>query len=790
MAGICTKLRMDLEIRPESSDPGAASVVKDPVTRRFYRFTPEQTSVLKLLNGWHDPCEIALAVEEKSGKSISPSQVEDFIGNLRKFLLLDEPIVWKKLEGLRPIRRWSIRRLLQFKIHLVNPDAFLTGLEKRLAFCFRPAFQWASAGLLFLAVCVAVSNYEELFLSMSSLFTIYSVPVVLALAFPVMTIHEIAHGLALKHFGGKVHEMGLMVMYFIPAFYCNVDDAWMMPRKQRTLVTLAGGYAQILICALAVVFWRILAPETPASRLLVVVIAFSSIQTLFNFNPLIKLDGYYLLSDLLNLPNLRQKAFGSIKQLFMAAKAHGSAPDERMPERPRWIFLSYGFSAIVFTGGILVYLFSRLATWILSEYQTWGLVALSGILLVAVGIDKPAAEDPKAADGKKRFSKKWRPAWAVLILAAGSLLPWELKIAGDFVIVANQKVLVAPEVDGVLKTIEVREGQAIRAGQTLAKMENLELRNDYEETRGELASKKAELDLLRAGSRPEELERSRRLVETRRAELSSLRQVDQEKSVMREVVARKEAEKENAGQNAHRSRQLLAQGLISKADAERDETALKVADKGLSEALGQLRMLDERTDRLIRVKQKELEHAESELLLLRAGSRKESIRAAEEEVKKMDEKAQILARQISQLEIRSPIDGTVVTPYLQNRLGDFLNKGDVFCEIVSVGSVIVDLPVPEKEIADVRAGYPITLKVRGFPARDFEAKVKTISPVAIEKGSERRIVVQGELENQDGVLKAGMTGVGKILCGRRMILELISRRMVRWLRTEFWEYLP
>jgi multidrug resistance efflux pump len=266
--------------------------------------------------------------------------------------------------------------------------------------------------------------------------------------------------------------------------------------------------------------------------------------------------------------------------------------------------------------------------------------------------------------------------------------------------------------------------------------------------------------------------------------------VDQERAVLLDTVAKREAELDNASKNYERMRKLYTQGLIPRAELERNQTAFEVQQKELQEARGQLRVLAERTDRQVAVRQKELEQAESELSVLQAGSRKETIRAAEAEVLKLEEKLAILSRQLEQLKIRSPLDGIVSTPYLRNRIGEYLDKGDPFCEIVSAGAVIVDLPVPEKEIADVRIGYPITLKVRGYPARTFEARVRSISPVAVEKDGERKVVVQGELDNADGALKAGMSGVGKILCGKRMILHLATRRAVRWLRTEFWEYLP
>jgi multidrug resistance efflux pump len=259
---------------------------------------------------------------------------------------------------------------------------------------------------------------------------------------------------------------------------------------------------------------------------------------------------------------------------------------------------------------------------------------------------------------------------------------------------------------------------------------------------------------------------------------------------LRETIAKRIAELTNARLNYERSQSLLNDGLIARNEFDRDRTAYEVAQKALAEATGQLSILEEQTDRSQDIKRKELAQAQSELNLLLAGTRKESIRAVKSQVTKLEEKLSILGRQKELLKIRSPIDGIVATSYLQNRIGDFLDKGSMFCEIVSEGTVIIEMPVPEKEIGDVRTEFPITLKVRGYPKRWYEARVRKIAPVAAGSGSERTVIVQGELLNSDGSLKAGMTGVGKILCGKRTIFEIASRRAIQWVRTEFWEYLP
>ena len=788
------KLRSDLEIRPESANSGASVIVKDPITRGFYRFTAMQAAVLALLDGTHSADSIAESVSKSFQAEVKREQIKDFAAKLRGLLLLDHSACWARLDAAKPRRNRWLANLLSIKIHAFNPDKLLSSLSKKLSFCFSPAFAllvWISIGT---AVIISILNWEFLFISLGTLVSLYSIPLLFVVAFTVMTIHEFAHGLALKHFGGKVEEMGFLILYFIPAFYCNLNDAWMLRKRERILVSLAGGYIQLFLWACATIAWRLLALETFLSRVCLVAIVFAGVQTLFNFNPLIKLDGYYLLSDYLEIPNLRPKAWHflgrKLKNWLLGSEILGDvAPNPRETR----IYAVYGTASFLFTGGLVCLAFQRIGTWLVGEFQTWGILLTSALFFAAV----PVARRGNVVAGARILSAaavriKKTPRWlvALCVVAIGGFLPWELKIAGDFTILPNKRVSIGSQVEGILKTIRVNEGERVHNGEVLAEMENLEISNAYQDTKGELASQEATLQMLKAGARPEEIEKARKQIETKKAELDTSGRVEQELQVLSETVAKKEFEVVNAEANYLRTQALLKDGLISKNDAERDQTTYSVLEKELSEAKGQLKVLQERTDRTVQVKAKELAQAESELKILLAGTRKETIQAMEAEVKRLQERTSNLAQQLECLKIRSPIEGVIATPYLKNRIGQYLSKGDTFCDIVSEGVVIIDMPVPEKEMADVRSGLPMTLKVRGYPNRSFEAKVKAIAPVAVEKGSEHVVVVQGELDNNDGTLRAGMTGVGKILCGKRMIAHLALRRALRWLRTEFWEYLP
>src|SRR4030095_14687509 len=202
-----------------------------------------------------------------------------------------------------------------------------------------------------------------------ALFSIYGLLLIWPVAFVVTTIHEFSHGLTCCHYGGKVHEVGFMLIYFSPAFYCDVSDSYMFPKRtHRMAVALAGGFAQLTLWGACTIIWRITDSSAFINQLALIVVVFSGLQTLFNFNPLIKLDGYYMLSDFLEIPNLRSKA---LRSLWDWLAGNGKSRWTMQEKRAQII---YGAASFVFSTTLLVYVYSRLFTWVTTKYQLAGLV--------------------------------------------------------------------------------------------------------------------------------------------------------------------------------------------------------------------------------------------------------------------------------------------------------------------------------------------------------------------------------------------------------------------------------
>src|SRR6267143_3287496 len=206
------------------------------------------------------------------------------------------------------------------------------------------------------AACVTITSWSDFRQELHRLyFSWASIAVVLALNFLVVGAHEFGHGLTCTRFGGEVHEMGCALVFLQPAFYCNVSDAWLFPEKSKRLwVGIAGPYFELLLWSLAVLTWRLTEPDTWINFITLSVMATSGVKSLLNLNPLIKLDGYYLLSDYLEIPNLRRRSFrygGSLVEKLFGLES--LEEEEVLPRRERAIFSVYGTLALAGSFSIL-----------------------------------------------------------------------------------------------------------------------------------------------------------------------------------------------------------------------------------------------------------------------------------------------------------------------------------------------------------------------------------------------------------------------------------------------------
>jgi putative peptide zinc metalloprotease protein len=376
------QLRQDLQQSRQLHQGKSYLVVKDPLTRRYFRFTETQAAILKLLAEPTDAETVAAIASETLGK-VTPATISAFFDSLESKDLLDTPQVRDRLgtSGSPKVKGSSI---LYKQVASFNPERIFDWLLPRTKWAFRPAFHVLGCFLILSGITIFVLNWEDLQRAAPNLLNVWTVLMVWPIVLAVSGYHEFSHGLTCRHFGGQVTEVGFMLIYFSPAFYCDVSDAWMFPkRSHRMFVTLAGGYSQLILWGLCTIVWWITEPGTVINQIMIVVVLFSGLQTIFNFNPLIKLDGYYMLSDYLEIPNLRSKAFSTLWNWITRNTKRRTFREDRSQ-------LIYGACAFVFSFTLLVTVYTAIYSWATETWATAGLVGFA--VFTTVTLRKTAVE--------------------------------------------------------------------------------------------------------------------------------------------------------------------------------------------------------------------------------------------------------------------------------------------------------------------------------------------------------------------------------------------------------------
>src|SRR6266568_3442903 len=380
MSAAPVKLRSDLVVSRQGTPEQSVFVIKDPAKERFFRFGETEHFITQQLDGVTSPETVRQRVEERFDAPLPPETLQQFIDRLGRLGLLDQE--QRALNGAHSHGR--IRgNIFYLRLKAFNPDRLLDRLVTKLKFFFTPAFVWLSALTIFFAACITVANWSEIGRDFGRLYTFSSLVLAYLTMLGVITAHEFAHGLTCKNFGGSVREIGFLLLYFQPAFYCNVSDAWLFPEKSRRLwVTFAGGYFEFFLWGLATLAWRLTEPGTAVNSLSLMVMLTSGFKILFNVNPLIKLDGYYLLSDYLEIPNLRKRSFAYVKNCLLRLVPGSRAEAMEASPRERRIFLAYGLLAATYS----YWLLSMVALWfgkfLVARYHGFGFL----IFLATLGV--------------------------------------------------------------------------------------------------------------------------------------------------------------------------------------------------------------------------------------------------------------------------------------------------------------------------------------------------------------------------------------------------------------------
>jgi putative peptide zinc metalloprotease protein len=513
-------LRDDLSITRQKYEGRTYYVVKDPVSLRYYRFKEQERFLLDLMNGQHTLDDAQKAFEKRfRPERLTLEDLEAFTSQLLQAGLAqnESPNAGKQLFDRFKKRRRSVitqalLNILYIKIPVFDPDHVLEKMKRPLRFIFTSSFLAVSLTIMLAAVLLIASQWNtfyEALLHYQENFNFHTVLYLWAALGLVKVIHEFGHGLSCKSFGGEVHEMGLLFLVFSPCMYCNVSDSWTLPSKwKRIIISGAGIYVEVIIASICTFIWYFSQKGTFLSDFLMNVIILCSVSTIiFNANPLMRFDGYYMLADWLEIPNLRDRSNKYLQHLAQEYLLGMEVqPEPYMDLNRKILFITYAITSYLYrwfvTFGILYFMYT-----FLKPYKLGAISYLLGTGALGTMVGYPIYRLGKALHRRGRVpDMKPVRVWiltgmVVAALIAFFVIPFPMRVKGLALVQLDAKKvdpLVVPPIGGYLEELYVNDGQDVKQGDPIALLSNPDLEIRLKVTDNELASRRMQIDALNA----------------------------------------------------------------------------------------------------------------------------------------------------------------------------------------------------------------------------------------------------------------------------------------------------
>ncbi len=474
------RLRDDLRISPLKEGGEECYIVEDPLRNQFFKIGLREYLLLCRLSS---AASFADLVTSTDGSETDVN--EDEVLSILQWLAAKQLLQNQKVETMQAIadaeekaaQKGLLSRLnvITFRIPLFNPDPFLNRFQPLLGWLAGPWFfvLWLILGGMAIATLLVngslfVSESAGFFSPANALF-VTTIWIILKL------LHELSHALVCKRYGGGVYDFGILFILFIPLTYVNASTSWSFANRwQRLHVAVAGIYMELFVAWLAVLYWAthmgtaggLIAHNT------VLVAGVSSF--LFNANPLMRFDGYFVLSDLTGIPNLYFRGLDSVhraaRKWWLGIDAGAQGGDYSLFVRMYGIGVYFWRFLVLFGLGFIA---SRM-------FSGWGLILT---IIAAVGwIYHPVATflkkipEYKAANPSllSHFSIRFVPV-AVLcgIILFG--ISWQKNISVPAVVFFEEQRVVRAESSGFVKELYVSPGTLVAKGEELLLLENPEL---------------------------------------------------------------------------------------------------------------------------------------------------------------------------------------------------------------------------------------------------------------------------------------------------------------------------
>jgi putative peptide zinc metalloprotease protein len=528
-----------------------------------------------------------------------------------------------------------------------------------------------------------------------------------------------------------------------------------------------------------------------------VVLAVLGMRIVFNYNPLIKLDGYYLFSDLVEIPDLQQRAAAYMKA-HLARLFWGGRRLAR--EEKGSVLITYGVASWLFGVTFLALLVAAVVQFL---GESWSLIGIITALFLGVMVLQGPLH---GLLGEKISQMIFQRHKRALLLATGAVLGLAILVFGRMDDRASGTFRVRPvvraelraPVAGFLREFVFDEGSRVPPGVVVLRLEVPNLANHRAEKQAEVREAEARVRLLEAGPGFAAVAEQRRRVEQAREwrdlakrDLARVEQALAAEMVwLEQEVVRQHLELDYSAEALMRYQQLLPQRAISKDEYQRAEKRVLVHEVQLGQANALQRARKalgaREAEAELTWRERGLADAQGSLTLLEAGTQPTEIDTERSRLARAKEELNYVEARQKKTLVYSPVGGLMTTPHLAEKVGQYFREGELICTIDDPDVVDVEITLPDQESARVQPGQAVELKVLVRPAETFRGEVDRIVTRDGSADAHHSMTVYCRPDNPLPDLRPGTIGEARVTYGSGAIGKVLVDRVQRWLRTDFW----
>lgn len=496
---VCPRLRKHIRVYPQSFRGDRWYVLHDETSGKHVRLNAGAFALVGRFDGRRSLETIVDFLDSNESVDLNRQQVIDIVGQLQHLGALSgamdrstSKLIDSHYKNKAGTRLRKLLSPLMIRIPMLDPDKWLEAMGPVTTHLFKPIVGFIWTLVLMLGLITALSNTQEIGAEFTSEILKPTNLLLLWLLYPLLkTLHEFAHAVCVKHWGGEVHEMGITLLVLTPIPYVDASAASSFKSKyKRMLVSSSGILVELFLASLAIIFWAS-ASDGFLRDVAFGVFTIGAISTvLFNANPLLKFDGYFVLQDLIEIPNLYTRSAAYYRYLFKTycLKLPGQASPQSADGERKW-FLVFGAASTIYRMIIMLVI----VMFLINKYLILGVVLalwalVQQFVLPAFKFSRYLSTAPELDEKRSRVlgGVVASVAAAALILFA---VPLPDSTRADGVVWVPEQGQLFSESGGFVSEVLVEPGTHVTRGEALLKLVNPELDRD-------LAALEAEVKVL------------------------------------------------------------------------------------------------------------------------------------------------------------------------------------------------------------------------------------------------------------------------------------------------------